>query len=626
MANPRKFSEKIALHNQKQAEETAAFEAILRDVSVATRGPAQKPYQQHLQLQPQYKGGSLPNVNQMATNSSIDLQTALQHLEDMRSGGPIHNRMDNRMHMRDTRGRQPGPHRRALPIDKQRTDCSPYGSPYLPLPPDPSGWRRTNSDSALHQSASMVPQMNTEVDNMPSPTTPPAHKRIQEMVGDSSLDGMRKVYWDPKQEQENQGVHVPITNNTGGSLPDLTVLHFPPPLTTPLDAEDQNYSQGTPANLSPTHAHQMGIVHSPSPGSPQAQSPAQRRRPLGGPSPLVLSSSPSQQMRLPAAHSPPVSVPNVDPSKRPMDPRYMLYMQQRQRVPNCVPQHIAPLRGMNPHQQLPSPPSNHQNHSVIQPSPPGQQQRVPQVCITSPEQNESQPSIAHYRNNVSEGNCQSPTSPHSQTSYSPSQSPGLPPANWNNSPFTDSYQLQQQQQQTQALQHQFEQFNMSQDNHFITTSDTTANGVGCGIYTSRHNSSNFSQAPMHGTTSGPEYQQQVPQQQFYSPQLDMNSQNRVVNHAQQHPQSPHGNHHSNKIPDIIFTGVDDSQKHDFNLSKELGNAIMSDSFDTDDLFPGDEALKLGQLDLDGLQIQQMLNDPNMIADPATEESFKLDRL
>lgn len=37
MSNPRKFSEKIALHNQKQAEETAAFEAILRDVSFATK-------------------------------------------------------------------------------------------------------------------------------------------------------------------------------------------------------------------------------------------------------------------------------------------------------------------------------------------------------------------------------------------------------------------------------------------------------------------------------------------------------------------------------------------------------------------------------------------------------------
>lgn len=37
MANPRKFSEKIALHNKKQAEETAAFEAVLREVSVTTQ-------------------------------------------------------------------------------------------------------------------------------------------------------------------------------------------------------------------------------------------------------------------------------------------------------------------------------------------------------------------------------------------------------------------------------------------------------------------------------------------------------------------------------------------------------------------------------------------------------------
>lgn len=110
----------------------------------------------------------------------------------------------------------------------------------------------------------------------------------------------------PSAEQENHtgGMQVPITNNTG-SLPDLTVLHFPPPLTTPLDAEDQNYG-AQPTNLSPTSAHHVGMVPQQS-ASPQAQSPAQRRRPhQGGPSPLVLSSSPSQQMRLP--HSPPVSV------------------------------------------------------------------------------------------------------------------------------------------------------------------------------------------------------------------------------------------------------------------------------------------------------------------------------
>lgn len=36
MANPRKFSEKIALHNQKQAEETAKFEQIMKEVSDVT--------------------------------------------------------------------------------------------------------------------------------------------------------------------------------------------------------------------------------------------------------------------------------------------------------------------------------------------------------------------------------------------------------------------------------------------------------------------------------------------------------------------------------------------------------------------------------------------------------------
>ncbi|KAJ8304171.1 hypothetical protein KUTeg_017754 [Tegillarca granosa] len=61
---------------------------------------------------------------------------------------------------------------------------------------------------------------------------------------------------------------------------------------------------------------------------------------------------------------------------------------------------------------------------------------------------------------------------------------------------------------------------------------------------------------------------------------------------------------------------------DESFAKELGNAITG--FDND-FFPSDEALKVGldPLDLDGLQ---MLTDPNMITDPETEQSFKLDRL
>lgn len=34
MANPRKFAEKIALHTQKQEEETRAFEQIMKEVSM----------------------------------------------------------------------------------------------------------------------------------------------------------------------------------------------------------------------------------------------------------------------------------------------------------------------------------------------------------------------------------------------------------------------------------------------------------------------------------------------------------------------------------------------------------------------------------------------------------------
>lgn len=105
----------------------------------------------------------------------------------------------------------------------------------------------------------------------------------------------------PSQEQD-LGQHIPISNNTG-SLPDLTVLHFPSPLTTPLDAEDGGAGgyggTSSPSSLSPTSPHHMAM---PPPANPQ--SPATRRRHVQGvPSPLVLNNA--NQMRVPL--SPPVS-------------------------------------------------------------------------------------------------------------------------------------------------------------------------------------------------------------------------------------------------------------------------------------------------------------------------------
>lgn len=62
------------------------------------------------------------------------------------------------------------------------------------------------------------------------------------------------------------------------------------------------------------------------------------------------------------------------------------------------------------------------------------------------------------------------------------------------------------------------------------------------------------------------------------------------------------------------------------LSKELSASLvgLNDvAFDADTHFPLDE-LKIDPLTLDGLH---MLNDPDMVlADPATEDTFRMDRL
>lgn len=69
-SNPRKFSEKIALHNQKQAEETRAFDELMTDLTMS-RVQFQKVQQLRLaQSRAQYYGGSLPNVNQISSSSA----------------------------------------------------------------------------------------------------------------------------------------------------------------------------------------------------------------------------------------------------------------------------------------------------------------------------------------------------------------------------------------------------------------------------------------------------------------------------------------------------------------------------------------------------------------------------
>ncbi|XP_042596241.1 CREB-regulated transcription coactivator 2 [Cyprinus carpio] len=294
-SNPRKFSEKIALHTQRQAEETAAFQEVMMDLS-STRIQAQKV--RLARNQGPYYGGSLPNVNQIGRNAS-ELQGVFPSPLDS-SRSTRHHGLVERVH-RDRRFISPSrPYRR-------QTDSSHSSSVYLSPPPDPS-WRRnwnsnfatdksqifqqlpstalnrTNSDSALHTSVMNPPAGDPFSTGLRRPDGFSYPAPIEENSPD---DGRLLKPWDsrklpqlssrpkscevpgitvfPSPDQQGGAPHGPMMLNTGGSLPDLSSLHFPSPLPTPLDPDEPGYPSvsggGSTGNLSCTLT-QLGI-HSP---------------------------------------------------------------------------------------------------------------------------------------------------------------------------------------------------------------------------------------------------------------------------------------------------------------------------------------------------------------------------
>uniref|UniRef100_A0A8C3ILC2 CREB regulated transcription coactivator 2 n=1 Tax=Chrysemys picta bellii TaxID=8478 RepID=A0A8C3ILC2_CHRPI len=254
-----------------------------------------------------YYSGSLPNVNQIGSGVS-EFQ------------GPLHSPLDS---ARSTRHHglvervQRDPRRMVSPLRR-------YVPAYLSPPPEPS-WRRTmpwgnfpmekghlfrlpsalnrtNSDSALHTSV-----MNPSQQDMylgPSQGVPPPSRRSGFLDGDMDskvflfqvppieenfLDDNKHLLkpWDTKKLSSSSarprscevpGIHIfpspdqpanvpliPTALNTGGSLPDLTSLHFPSPLPTPLDPDESNYPSlsggSSTGNLANTMTH-LGISSS----------------------------------------------------------------------------------------------------------------------------------------------------------------------------------------------------------------------------------------------------------------------------------------------------------------------------------------------------------------------------
>uniref|UniRef100_A0A8D2QNI3 CREB regulated transcription coactivator 1 n=1 Tax=Zosterops lateralis melanops TaxID=1220523 RepID=A0A8D2QNI3_ZOSLA len=217
---------------------------------------------------------------------------------------------------------------------------------------------------------------------------------------------------------------------------------------------------------------------------------------------------------------------------------------------------------------------------------------VPSTIPQSPPGSQSQPSMGidinsaslqQYRSNAGSPANQSPTSPVSNQGFSPGSSPQH--SSMLGSVFGDSYYEQQMTaRQANALSHQLEQFNMIE------------NAISSNSLYSPCSTLNYSQAAMMGLTGS----------------------HGSLQDSQQLNYSSHGN-----IPNIILTVTGESPP---SLSKELTSSLagVGDvSFDTDSQFPLDE-LKIDPLTLDGLH---MLNDPDMVlTDPATEDTFRMDRL
>ncbi|XP_012509563.1 PREDICTED: CREB-regulated transcription coactivator 1 [Propithecus coquereli] len=629
--NPRKFSEKIALHNQKQAEETAAFEEVMKDLSLTRAARLQLQKSQYLQLGPsrgQYYGGSLPNVNQIGSGTmDLPFQTPFQSSGLDTSRTTRHHGLVDRVYRE--RGRLGSPHRRPLSVDKhgRQADSCPYGTVYLSPPADTS-WRRTNSDSALHQST-MTPtqpesftggsqdthQKRVLLLTVPGmeETTSEADKNLSKQAWDTKKTGSRPKSCEvpginifPSADQENTTALIPATHNTGGSLPDLTNIHFPSPLPTPLDPEEPTFpalsSSGSTGNLAATLTH-LGIGGTGQGMSTPGSSP--QHRPAGV-SPLSLSTEARRQQTSPTLSplSPITQAVAMDALSLEQQLPYAFFTQAGSQQPPPQPQ--PPPPPPPPASQPPPPPPPPQapvhlpggpllpSASLTRgPQPPPLAVTVPSSLPQSPSENPGQPSMGidiasapalqQYRTSAGSPANQSPTSPVSNQGFSPGSSPQH--SSTLGSVFGDAYYEQQMAaRQANALSHQLEQFNMME------------NAISSSSLYSPGSTLNYSQAAMMGLTGS----------------------HGSLADAQQLGYPSHSG-----IPNIILTVTGESPP---SLSKELTSSLagVGDvSFDSDNQFPLDE-LKIDPLTLDGLH---MLNDPDMVlADPATEDTFRMDRL
>ncbi|MEE6488226.1 hypothetical protein FKM82_015160 [Ascaphus truei] len=360
----------------------------------------------------------------------------------------------------------------------------------------------------------------------------------------------------PSNDQENTTSLIPTAHNTGGSLPDLTNIHFPSPLPIPLDPEESTFptlsNSNSTGNLATNLTH-MGI-NTASSGMTTTQgtvtgSSQHRQRSV---SPLSLNSDSRRQQSQ-----------QMSPTMSPLSPITQAVTMDALSLEQQLPPYSFFTQTSSQQQTQVS-----QNSSLMQSSGLQRGTQLPPLSVT-----------------ISSTVPQSPPGNHSPSSLAID----INSHSILGSVFGDSYYDQQMNaRQTNALSHQviyeLEQFNMIE------------NAISSNSLYSPCSTLNYTQAAMMGLTGS----------------------HSSLQDAQQLNYSSHGN-----IPNIILTVTGESPP---SLSKELSNTLagVGDvSFDSDSQFPLDE-LKIDPLTLDGLH---MLNDPDMVlTDPATEDTFRMDRL
>ncbi|NWY44971.1 CRTC1 protein, partial [Sylvia atricapilla] len=588
---------------------------------------------QYLQLgqsRGQYYGGSLPNVNQIG-NSAMDLP--FQHngaLAEAFGAVPVsltpfqssaldtsrttrHHGLVDRVYRE--RNRLGSPHRRPLSVDKHgrqislapglgsphRQGCCPYGTVYL-SPPSDTSWRRTNSDSALHQSTMTPAQQESfsggsqdmqqkrvlllTVPGMEE-TTSDADKTLSKQGWDTKKTGSSRpkscevpgINIFPSADQENTTALIPATHNTGapcpGALPPTSAALF---LFSPPEFGELFWGVQTSAGAGCVPP-EGGLLFSA--GMTTTPAPSQHRQPSVSPLSLDSRRPQSQQMSPTLSPLSPITqaVAMDALSLEQQLPPYPFFtqtssqQQQQPAVASSLPQ-TPPLLQSSGLQRGPQlPPLSVTVPSTIPQSPPGSQSQ-PSMGIDI-----NSASLQQYRSNAGSPANQSPTSPVSNQGFSPGSSPQV----------RDSVLPQALLLLSVCVSLQLALLHLP---------------------------------PISGVTVT------VPHASLVSPSL---------------PTRSHWPSGAAQLPFFSFLGAVSclplpcltplcvpfpavTGESPPSLSKELTSSLagVGDvTFDTDSQFPLDE-LKIDPLTLDGLH---MLNDPDMVlTDPATEDTFRMDRL